>query len=154
MTLDEIVSTYCSAWNEKDENARGALLEASWSANDVYEDPFGVISPGWRAKDDLLPAAYLRHVPTPGGRQPLRSRSKYGNVRQDAGTVLRAYVQPCDGERTDEEQGQAGTGPSLGAMKRRSSASTASIVGKCRAISCQFSPSSKLANTEPLFVPK
>ncbi len=35
-----------------------------------------------------------------------------------------------------------------------SSTSTARIVGRCRAISCQLSPSSKLANTEPLLVPK
>ena len=36
----------------------------------------------------------------------------------------------------------------------KSSASTESIVGKWRAISRQFSPSSKLAKTEPLLVPK
>ena len=36
----------------------------------------------------------------------------------------------------------------------RSKTSTASTVGKWRAISCQVSPSSRLAKTEPEFVPK
>ena len=36
----------------------------------------------------------------------------------------------------------------------QSSASMLRIVGRCRAISCQFSPSSRLAKTEPLLVPK
>ena len=36
----------------------------------------------------------------------------------------------------------------------RSSTSTARMVGRWRAISCQLSPSSQLAKTEPLFVPK
>jgi hypothetical protein len=36
----------------------------------------------------------------------------------------------------------------------QSSASMLRIVGRCRAISRQLSPSSGLANTEPLFVPK
>jgi hypothetical protein len=37
---------------------------------------------------------------------------------------------------------------------RRSSASMLRMVGRCRAISCQRSPSSRLAKTEPLLVPK
>jgi hypothetical protein len=36
----------------------------------------------------------------------------------------------------------------------QSSASMLRIVGRCRAISPQLSPSSRLANTEPLLVPK
>jgi hypothetical protein len=36
----------------------------------------------------------------------------------------------------------------------QSSASMLRIVGRCCAISCQLSPSSRLANTEPLLVPK
>ena len=36
----------------------------------------------------------------------------------------------------------------------RSSTSTASTVGRCRAISCHVSPSSRLANTDPELVPK
>ena len=36
----------------------------------------------------------------------------------------------------------------------RSRTSTDRMVGRCRAISCQLSPSSVLANIEPLFVPK
>ena len=46
MTLDEIVSAYGAAWNEKDENARRTLLEKCWSENGVYEDPTAVVSPG------------------------------------------------------------------------------------------------------------
>jgi hypothetical protein len=37
---------------------------------------------------------------------------------------------------------------------RRSSASMLRMVGRCRAISHQLSPSSRLAKTEPLLVPK
>ncbi|MFM0342276.1 nuclear transport factor 2 family protein [Paraburkholderia fungorum] len=46
MTLDEIVSTYCAAWNEKDEVARTAMLEKAWGDSGVYEDPTGVVPPG------------------------------------------------------------------------------------------------------------
>ena len=46
MTLDEIVATYCAAWNERDEAARSALLDKSWGDNGVYEDPTGVVPAG------------------------------------------------------------------------------------------------------------
>ncbi len=46
MSLDEIVSTYCAAWNEKDETARSAMLEKSWGDAGVYEDPTGVAPAG------------------------------------------------------------------------------------------------------------
>ena len=46
MTLDETVSAYCAAWNEKDEAARSALLEKSWGEAGVYEVPTGVAPPG------------------------------------------------------------------------------------------------------------
>ncbi|MBB5464202.1 hypothetical protein HDG32_000295 [Paraburkholderia sp. CI2] len=46
MTLDEIVSAYCAAWNEKDEVARTALLEKSWGDSGVYEDPTSAVPPG------------------------------------------------------------------------------------------------------------
>ncbi len=46
MTLDETVSAYCAAWNEKDEAARSALLETCWGDAGIYEDPRGVVPPG------------------------------------------------------------------------------------------------------------
>ncbi len=46
MTLDETVSAYCAAWNEKDGAARTALLERSWGETGVYEDPMGMVPPG------------------------------------------------------------------------------------------------------------
>lgn len=44
--------------------------------------------------------------------------------------------------------------PDISWFYARSKTSTASTVGKWRAISCQVSPSSRLAKTEPEFVPK
>ena len=44
--------------------------------------------------------------------------------------------------------------PDISWFYPRSKTSTASTVGKWRAISCQVSPSSRLAKTEPEFVPK
>lgn len=46
MTLDEIVGAYCAAWNEKNEAARTALLDQTWGAEGVYEDPMGVAPAG------------------------------------------------------------------------------------------------------------
>ena len=58
------------------------------------------------AADDLLAAAHLRHVPPARGCQPLRPRPQHGHVGEDAGAVLRPRVDPCDGERTDQEPGE------------------------------------------------
>ena len=46
MTLDETVSAYCAAWNEKDGAARSALLEKCWGEAGVYEGPMGVVHAG------------------------------------------------------------------------------------------------------------
>jgi hypothetical protein len=54
----------------------------------------------------LLAAAHLRHVPSTGGRQPLRAGPQHGHVGEDAGAVLRTRLEPCDGERTHQEQGE------------------------------------------------
>ena len=54
MTLDEKVTAYCAAWNEKDEAARAALLEKSWGDDAVYEDPMGVVPAGRKGLHDHI----------------------------------------------------------------------------------------------------
>ena len=39
MTLDEVVSTYCAAWNEKDKAARSALLNKCWGNDGAITHP-------------------------------------------------------------------------------------------------------------------
>lgn len=41
MESNEIVATYCSAWNEPDAARRTALLEVAWADDGVYHDPTG-----------------------------------------------------------------------------------------------------------------
>ncbi len=41
MDTNEIVATYCSAWNEPDRSKRTALLETAWADDGVYHDPTG-----------------------------------------------------------------------------------------------------------------
>ena len=36
---DQTIAAYAAAWNERDENARRALLERSWTDDGVYRDP-------------------------------------------------------------------------------------------------------------------
>ncbi len=62
--------------------------------------------PRGAAADDLLAAAHLRNFPPARGRQPLRAGPQYGHVGEDAGAVLRAHVDPRDGERIDQDPGE------------------------------------------------
>jgi hypothetical protein len=41
MDTNEIVATYCAAWNEPDAAKRTELLEAAWADDGVYHDPTG-----------------------------------------------------------------------------------------------------------------
>ena len=41
MDTDEIVTTYCAAWNERDAAKRTELLEAAWADDGTYHDPTG-----------------------------------------------------------------------------------------------------------------
>lgn len=50
---EETVAAYAAAWNERDEDARCALLERSWTDDGVYCDPSG------RAEGR---AALVRHI--------------------------------------------------------------------------------------------
>jgi len=37
--LDDVVKTYCAAWNEQDAQRRRELLEKAWSPEGTYTDP-------------------------------------------------------------------------------------------------------------------
>jgi len=41
MTVNEIVAAYGASWNERDEQKRRKLLDASWSDDGIYQDPMG-----------------------------------------------------------------------------------------------------------------
>lgn len=41
MDVAQTVATYGAAWNERDADARAALLEAAWSLDGTYQDPTG-----------------------------------------------------------------------------------------------------------------
>lgn len=43
MDIEEVVATYCAAWNEEDDALRESLLHKSWSENGIYEDPTAVV---------------------------------------------------------------------------------------------------------------
>jgi hypothetical protein len=64
MKPDEIIDTYCSAWNEPDGPARMRLLEAVWAAGGTYTDPTANVT-------GIVPLSdHIREVQArfPGGR--------------------------------------------------------------------------------------
>ena len=43
LSPSEVVDLYTQAWHERDDAARGALLERAWAADGVYCDPTAVV---------------------------------------------------------------------------------------------------------------
>lgn len=53
MALDDMVDTYCAAWNATDASERGRLLRVAWTADCRYSDPM---------VQDLDRAALVAHI--------------------------------------------------------------------------------------------
>lgn len=83
MTAGEAVAAYVAAWNETDETARRALLDKSWSANGVYEDPLGVVEPGR--------AALSRHIAQFHARYPGAKLAAIGDLDHHHGKIYFAW---------------------------------------------------------------
>jgi len=72
MTFDEVVRAYCKSWNEKDEDARRALLESCWSESGQYTDPMGAAPPG---REGLVAHISGFHAGYPGAKIVPTSRA-------------------------------------------------------------------------------
>jgi hypothetical protein len=99
MALDDVIDTYCAAWNAADAGERSRLLRVAWTADARYSDPL---------VQDLDRAALVAHIGTllqkfPGS---LIRRStaldahhdvlRFGFVRLAAdGSVMREGVDFC-----------------------------------------------------------
>ncbi|MEK9970374.1 MAG: hypothetical protein VW600_14635 [Ferrovibrio sp.] len=53
MALDDVIDTYCAAWNAMDPGERGRLLRVAWTADARYSDPM---------VHDLDRAALVTHI--------------------------------------------------------------------------------------------
>ncbi len=75
--IQSVVATYGKAWLEPDEDARRALLEASWADDGLYQDPSADV----RGREALIAHIGGFHKQQPGARIELTSGASHHHGR-------------------------------------------------------------------------